>query len=179
MKQWLIIGAIIIVLLGSFMWNRNREPQNEDNIATEEIITQDDGKIVKKNGDIFEELSESEMQAKKKEITDNVVEANPVRLKAEKGQIGSGVSAATFKYNTYYQSINVEGMAPLQKGFFYEGWIEKEDGTKFSIGRIEMSNGNGVLYYSTKDNKSDYKKVVISRKTEGLNNLGEIVLISE
>lgn len=180
MRQWLIIGAIVIVLLGAFIWNRNRNSQlNGEVIAPEEIITQDDGTIIKKTGDLVEEISAEEADAKKQEISQKLTNASPITLKAVDNQSGNGTSSRSFDNGVYYQRVDVEGMAPLQKGYFYGVSLAKPDGTKISIGRIDMTGSKGSLLYSVKEDRTAYTKVSVNRETEGNAAAGQVVLTGE
>ena len=181
-KQWLIIGAIVLILIGSYLWNRNRQPQNQGETIPEaqEVIVQEDGQMVKKNGELVEVLSDEEAAALKQEIEDKTAEAEPKTLIAVENQIGSGTSASIYKDGTYYQKVTVAGLEPLQKGYFYEVWLQKDDGSQVSLGRVEMSGSEGQFLYSTKEDKSTYSTVVISREIEDGNAaMGEKILTSQ
>lgn len=177
MKQWTIIGLIALVLVGAYVWNRNQnqQPMGENIPPVEEIITQEDGTVVKKVGDVVTELSESEMQAKKQEVDEKIKDIEAVDLKAEAGN-ASGSSKALMSEGTYYQKITVSNLPALEKGFYYEAWLQKEDGSASSIGRMEMTTAySGQLYYQAKEDRSG-TKVIISKQTEGQKEMGEIVL---
>ena len=177
MKQWTIIGLIALVLVGAYVWNRsqNQEPNGEKVPPVEEIITQEDGTVVKKIGDVVEELSETEMQAKKQEVDEKTKDVEATDLKTDSGGI-AGMSKALVSEGTYYQKITVSSLPALEKGFYYEAWLQKEDGSSVSIGRIEMTTANsGQLYYQAKEDRSG-TKVIISKQTEGQKEVGEVVL---
>lgn len=175
-KKWYIIGGIILVLLISFYRNRNVE-QGMEEIPAEEIITQEDGTVVKKTGDLIEQISPEELERTKLEIEEKVATSEPVDMKAYEGEVGMGKSYRMTENGSYFQKIEVEGMTPLAKGYFYQAWLEKSDGSRISIGRLEMSGATGTAYYSAKADKSDYSKVVVSREIEDGNaEIGEVVL---
>lgn len=179
MKQWIIIGGIALVLILSYIWNRNRtlEGQGEEIPPVEEVIVQEDGSLVKKVGDNVEVMSPEEAEAKKKEIEDKVADAPEIDLKAEAGMSGQGTASRIVENNQYYQKIMVQGLEPLQKGYFYEAWLENEGGLRSSLGRLEMAGATGKLLYSVNEDKTSYGKVVVSKEIEdGNKEIGEIVL---
>ncbi|NMB57109.1 hypothetical protein GYA19_04185 [Candidatus Beckwithbacteria bacterium] len=183
-KEWLIIGAIALVLIIGFFWNKNNNPQTQEgeNVPeSEEIIVQQDGQLVKKTGDVVQVLSQEEKEAKKQEIDTNLIDATSRQLKAEPNQIGSGNYKSIYKDGNFYEKIELTGMEPLQKGYYYEAWLKKSEGIDqtISIGRVEMNGDSGELLYSSKDDKSSYNQVLITREIEDGNQaMGEIVLSS-
>ncbi|MGI5827702.1 MAG: anti-sigma factor [Patescibacteria group bacterium] len=179
MKQWIIVAAIFAVLLGSYIWNRNKafEGQGEEIPPVEEILTLDNGTIVKKTGDTVEEISPEEAEQKKQEISQKLMDVEPITLTATEGNSGTGKAFRKIEDNAYYQKVQVEGLSPLQKGYYYEVWLEKEDGAVNSIGRLDMSSTSGELLYSAQGDKSQYSKIVVSREIEdGDTTIGERVL---
>ncbi len=167
MRQWVIIGIIVAILIASYFWNRSREIQPGETLPTpEEIIVQEDGQVVKKTDEGVEVLSEEEAQAKKQEITEKVAEAEAESLQAVPGKGGSGTTSRVYDGNTYYQRLTVEGLTPLQKGFYYEAWLQKDDGIPVSIGRIEVVGSQGELYYSIAEDRTIYNKVLVSYEME-------------
>jgi len=115
MKQWTIIGLIALVLVGAYVWNRsqNQEPTGEKVPPVEEIITQEDGTVVKKIGDVVEELSETEMQAKKQEVDEKTKDVEATDLKTGSGGI-AGMSKALVSEGTYYQKITASNLPALE-----------------------------------------------------------------
>ena len=159
------------------MRNRDQNNNGVEELPVEEIITQEDGTIVRKTGDLIEEISPEEMERTKLEIEERLVEAESLNIVPEEGQIGTGRSYRNFDEGKYYQKIEVEGMTPLAKGYFYEVWLEDEAGRQTSIGRLEMIGSTGSLYYSTATDRSEYKTIVVSREIDDGNlEMGEIVL---
>jgi hypothetical protein len=134
--------------------------------SVEEIITNEDGSMVKRNGGVLEEVSPEEVEARKKEISEKVAGTPVTTLKAVEGAEGKGQSYQNFTDGTYYQKVEVESMTPLQKGYFYEAWLEKEEGNYLSIGRMNMTGGRGEVYYSAKADRTEYSSIVITRETE-------------
>lgn len=177
MKQWIIGGLIILVLIASYMWNRKDEEVVEEKIPAEEILVQEDGTTVKKVGDNIEVMSEEEVIAKKQEISDKISNVEPITINAIEGKSGSAQSQRVFSDGQYFQRVILTDLPQAQKGYYYEVWLEKEDDTRTSIGRAEMTSVQGELYYSTKEDKSDYKKIIVSYEAEDGNpEIGEIVL---
>jgi hypothetical protein len=179
MKQWMIIAAVAALLIGSYMWNRNKATQdNGETIPpVEEIITQEDGTVVKKTGELIEEISEEEAAVKKFEIEDKVKDVEAIALQVSENGQGSGFSASTFEGDTYYQKITATNLKPLEKGYYYEAWLEKEDGAKISIGRLEMISLNeGRLLYQAKEDRTNYQVLVSHEAEDGDASIGEVVL---
>lgn len=181
MKQWIIGGLIVLVLVGSYLWNRNNEDQVQEaeNIPAEEILVQEDGSVVKKVGDQIQVMNDEEVQAMKDQVAEKVKDAPKVEIKATEGQEAAGEAASVFKDGEFYQLVTVKGLQFPKKGYYYEGWLQNEAGDRVSIGRVEMSGTTGTIYYSTKEDKSAYNKVVISSEVEDGNpGIGTIVLES-
>jgi len=176
-KQWLIIGAVVAVLFASYLWNRNNETVMDETPIVEELITQDDGTVVKKTGELIEEISPEEQAEKKQEIEDKVMDEVPVEMMATEGMEGSGSFQKKFEDGTYYQKVKVSDLEPLNKGSYYEAWLQNEAGDSISIGRLEMMGGTGSLYYQAKADRSEYNKVVVTKEIEdGNGEMGQVVL---
>ena len=65
----------------------------------------------------------------------------------------------------FVHKVEATGLAELDKGFFYEGWLVGPDGF-FSTGRMAVVNGEGSLYYTADEDKSDFTGVVITSEPE-------------
>jgi len=178
MKQWMIIGIITLLLVGAYVWNRNRNQQSTGETVppVEEIITQADGTVVKRVGDATQELSPSDMQAKKDEIDNKTKDVEKVNLNPEANQKGSGVSQSVFADGTYYQKVNINNVSALEKGYYYQAWLQKADGSITAIGRVEMTNINsGQVYYQAKEDRTG-TKLLITKQMEGQKETGEVIL---
>jgi hypothetical protein len=178
MKQWIIGGLIVLVLIASYLWNRNAIPGEEETIPVEEILVQEDGSVVKKVGSQIEVLSDEEIIAKRSEFDEKLSAAQNQTVELESPQGASmGASEKVFTDGQYIQKVTVSGLPSLNKGSYYEVWIQSEDGTKTSLGRIEMSGTNGTLYYSASEDKTNLNTVVVTREVEDGNlEMGEVVL---
>ncbi len=175
-KKWYLIGAIALVLVLSFIWNKDNQPSQET-LPVEEIITREDGTTVKQIGDLVEPISAEELAQKQTEINQKLENTEAVNLLAEENQAGTGKSYRIFEGDTYYQKIMLEGMTPLEKGYFYQDWLEKADGTALSIGRVEMNGSSGVLYYSAKEDRSDYIFTTVTKEIDDNNpQMSEVIL---
>jgi len=178
MKQWMIIGAIALVLILAYSWNRSQENTNtgEEVPPVEEIITQEDGTVVKRIGEEVQELTEADMQTKKQEIDEKVKDAPEVILNPETGAKGTGSSKTIYQDGNYYQKLTVSGVPALEKGYYYEAWLQKTDGSRVSIGRLEMTTQtSGQLYYQAQEDRSG-TSVLITKQAEGQKETGEVVL---
>ena len=178
MKQWIIGGLIVLVLIASYLWNRNAIPGEEETIPVEEILVQEDGSVVKKVGSQIEVLSDEEIIAKRSEFDEKLSAAQNQTVELESPQGASmGASEKVFTDGQYIQKVTVSGLPSLNKGSYYEVWIQSEDGTQTSLGRIEMSGTNGTLYYSASEDKTNLNTVVVTREVEDGNlEMGEVVL---
>lgn len=179
MRQWIIIGLIALVLIASYFWNRNRnqQPEGETIPPVEEVIQREDGTVVKKVGDTEQVLSAEESEAKKTEIRNKTAQATKAELEPEAGTFASGTVARVVENGTYYQEVAIKGLAPVEKGFFYEVWLEKGENERVSLGRLPMTGTTGELLYSSSQDKSDYTQVVISKEAEdGKAEIGTVVM---
>lgn len=178
MKQWMMLSLIALVLIGAYLWNRgHQQNQSGEQIPpVEEIITQEDGSIVKKTGDIIQEVSPEEATAKKTEIDEKLQNVEATELLPVAGQQSKGASMSVFQNGVYDQKIILQSLMALEKGYYYEAWLEKTDGSTLSIGRVEMTtNSTGQLYYETKEDKTG-TKAIITKQMEGQKDMGEVVL---
>jgi hypothetical protein len=177
-RKWLLIGAIVFVLFLSYLWNRNKNFETNDELpVVEEIITQEDGTIVKKTGDLIEEISPEEIEEKKQEIETQVFDIEATPLQAGEGQVGGGTTKAVFTDGTYYQKVEVSNLSSLEKGYYYQVWLQNEAEASMSIGRLEMIGDMGQLYYSAKDDRRSYNTVIVTKEMEdGDTSMGEIIL---
>jgi len=54
----------------------------------------------------------------------------------------------------------------VDKGYYYEGWLQK-DGENMSIGRMEVNGyGEGMLYYTASVDRLDYNQVALTLEPE-------------
>lgn len=179
MRQWIIIGVIAVVLIGSYLWNRNRQtqPEGETLPPVEDVIVREDGTVVKKVGETEQVLSAEEAEAQKKEIAEKVAGATSVNLQPTEGATATGTTERVYRDNKYYQKVTVQNVLPAQKGYYYEAWLQKEDGTNLSIGRLNVMDSTGEVLYSSSQDKSDYTKLVVTYQAEdGSGEMGEPVL---
>ncbi len=71
-----------------------------------------------------------------------------------------------FSNGKFFYKLTAAGLKLVDKGFYYEGWLEK-DGNNLSVGRLELDTaGNGVLYYTASQDRSDYNRTVITLEPE-------------
>ncbi len=182
MKQWLIGGLIVLVLLGSYFYNKNKSNNDEfsaeNQVSAEEILVQEDGSLVKKIGDVVEKLSNEEIIAKKQEIEDKVNDTTATMLNASSEDRNiSGDTKRVFVDGVYYQKISVSGLDTPEKGYYYEAWLQDDQGNNVSIGRVELSGSDGVVYYTAKEDKSKYSKVLISKEQEGGSSNPDMIIL--
>ncbi len=96
-----------------------------------------------------------------------------VGLKSVNNFVGSGLAIRSFIDGEYKHTVNAQLMDP-QSGKFYEGWLVNGK-SFFSTGKLIKVDDEYVLNYVSKEDKREYKQVVITEETEvdGLDNKPE------
>lgn len=172
-----ILGVILIILAGIFYLKNKSAKQPSIVPNPEETLFQQEG-MVRKTGELVRPLTDEEIQ-KMREETDGVlsVAGQEAVLKDKTGLGITGVAKRAFSDSKFYFKIDAKGLKWLDKGYYYEGFLEK-DNQYISLGRVEVDNfNNGLLYYSGSQDKSDYQIVVVTKEVEDNNPApGEIIL---
>jgi hypothetical protein len=88
-----------------------------------------------------------------------------VVLKDVAGGQAVGTAWRQFEGEAFSHKIEANGLATLEKGFFYEGWLVGDE-SFFSTGRLGEVDGQGNLYYKTDEDKSEFRGVVITLESE-------------
>jgi len=157
MKQ--MIGAIVVVALivGGILLARRGDSQ-------EEVMPEINLEPTKQ---MTEELPEPMSGATKATIEEKFLQegVEMTVLKDVSGGQGVGTGWRHFDEEMFAHKVEATGLAELDKGFFYEGWLVGKDGF-FSTGRMAVVNGEGSLYYTTDEDKSDFTGVVITLESE-------------
>lgn len=151
--------GLLIILIGSILLIRSRrQPQEE--VAPEIVLEQ--SKMMPPASPL-PAMTEADKQA-----IDNVFErvgAELTLLTDVSGGNGLGTAFRATDQGKFYFKVEASGLAPLEKGFFYEGWLVGPDGF-FSTGRLAAGEGTGKLYYQVDEDKTNFSGVVITLESE-------------
>lgn len=179
--QNLLIGAgVILLIIAGFFYFRSQNTSQESSLSPEEIIVQEEG-AVKKTGEMVESLTEEELEALKQETESVLSSAGESTTLNSTGKISaSGQAKRAYSDGKFYFQINASGLILPEKGYYYEGWLKKDE-EFLSVGRLEVSaNGEASLFYTVSNDKSDYNKVNVSLEPENSDpSPAEVVLEGE
>lgn len=169
-KQLLVgLGVILLILAGIFFWKNKRAQQLEPGPSAEEVMIHQEEGMVRKNEEGTQVMTEEEVKKLREEI-DGVLSGEDMSsadLKDVSGGGTSGKAKKAFSDGKFYHKVEASGLGSLEKGFYYEGWLMKADGSYISTGRVETDAfGNGVLYYLASSDKSEYSKVAVTLEPE-------------
>jgi len=141
-RRDIVIGLIILaVVAGIIYWVRKPKPELEIPEPS-----------------IEETLEESF----KMEIPDDVEKAE---LKDVAGKIATGIATRKFIEGLFTHTVIVDIPDPAE-GYYYEGWLVKEDGELVSTGKLRIAKGGYLLEYSSAVDYSDYSGVVITLESK-------------
>lgn len=150
---------LILILIGGGIW-LYRKNQAEEEMVSPEITLEPTQQIV---SELTLPMSEAEKQA----IDDAFAKegAEMTLLKDVVGGQGIGTAWRQYDGSQYYHKIEASNLTPLDKGYFYEGWLVGEDGF-FSTGRMALDDSKGELFYSTEEDKTEFRGVVVTLEAE-------------
>lgn len=133
-KRDVIIGFIIIILIiaGAFYYKNLKTPKT--------LVTSKPASVE------FQKDFEDKFNF---DIPDN---ADSIEVKDVSGGNGRGIATEN--------EVLIDIDNP-QVGYFYEGWLEKSDGSMISIGKLKMAKGGWLLEYD-KNIQPEASKIVIS-----------------
>ncbi len=154
-----IVGGVIVVALvvgGVFLARRGGEEEE----VMPEIMLEPTKQMVK---ELPEPMTETEKQAIEEKFLEEGVEMTVLKDVANGQAVGTGWRH--FDENEFVHKVEATGLAELDKGFFYEGWLVGKDGF-FSTGRMAVVNGEGLLYYTADEDKGEFTGVVITLEPE-------------
>ena len=160
------LGIFLLILAGFFYFNSKKQGTNKPPSSKEETIIQQEG-TVKKIGDMFQPLNDEEIKKMREEI-DSVlsISGETTNFKRIVGGTITGEAKRAFSDGKFYFRVKTTGLKTTEKGYYHEVFLEK-DSSYFSVGRLEVDTiGNGVLYYSSSINKTDYNKVIVTIEPE-------------
>ncbi len=166
--QNILIGfGIIVLIVGGVIYLRSKSNKEvRPSPSPEEVIVQQQ-QTVKKTGDTTQPLTEQEIQQLREEVN-NVLSGGgqSITLADVSGGQASGEAKRAFSNGKFYYKLTATGLKLVEKGFYYEGWLEK-NGNYLSVGRLELDvTGNGILYYTASQDHSDYNRTVITLEPE-------------
>ncbi len=166
--QNILIGfGIIVLIVGGVIYLRSKSGKEvKPSPSPEEVIVQQQ-QTVKKTGETTKPLTEQEIKQIREEV-DNVLtkSGQSVTLTDVTGGQAKGEAKRAFSNGKFYFKLTATSLKFVEKGFYYEGWLEK-DGNYLSVGRLELdASGNGVLYYTASQDRSDYNRTVITLEPE-------------
>lgn len=164
----LLIGlGVILLVVAIFFYLRSQKTGEISQTPTpEEIIVQEEG-VVKRNGGMVQPLTDEEVKAMKDEVDNILSQAGTAASLKDVGNTGTwGEAKSAFSDGKYYFKLVASGLKIIEKGYYYEGWLGKE-GQYISIGRVEVSEkGEGLLYYTSSEDKTSYNQVLVTTEPE-------------
>ncbi len=167
-KSNILIGlGIILLLIASIFYfraKRQEAPVKPGNF--EEIISQEEG-LVKKTGEELEVMAEEEIKQIREEV-DAVLSTGgeEINLQDVAGMGASGKVKRAFSDGKFYLRIEASGLRLPEKGYFYQGWLKKDD-QYLSVGRMEVGlPGEGRLYYTASGDRLEYNEVKVTLEPE-------------
>ncbi|MFC1710338.1 anti-sigma factor [Patescibacteria group bacterium] len=141
-RRDIVIGLIILaVVAGIIYWVRRPKPELEIPESTVEETIEESFKI---------------------DIPDDVEKAE---LKDIAGKIATGIATRKFIDGKFTHTALVDLPDPAE-GYFYEGWLAKEDGELVSTGKLRVAKGGYLLEFSSDVDYSDYSGVVITLESK-------------
>jgi ClpP class serine protease len=166
--QNILIGfGIIVLIVGGVIYLRSKSTKEvKPSPSPEEIIVQQQ-QTVKKTGETTQPLTEEEIKQIREEVDSVLAKSGQsVALADVAGGQASGEAKRAFSNEKFYYKLTASGLKLVDKGFYYEGWLEK-DSNSLSVGRLELdATGNGVLYYTASQDRSDYNRTLITLEPE-------------
>ncbi len=156
-----LIGVIVVLLIigGIGLIKKTKKP--EEKISPE--ITLESTKMIKSEANLVAPMTEAEKQAIEKTFAQEGAEMT--MLKDVSGNQAVGTGWRHFDGTNFVLKVEVSNLPAGEKGFYYEGWLVSDKGF-FSIGRMAAAEGQGKLYYQTKEDKSEFRGVVVTLEPE-------------
>lgn len=156
-----LIGVIVVLLIigGIGLVKKTKKP--EEKISPE--ITLESTKMIKSEANLVAPMTEAEKEAIEKTFAQEGAEMT--MLKDVSGNQAVGTGRRHFDGTNFVLKVEVSNLPATEKGFYYEGWLVSDKGF-FSIGRMASGEGQGKLYYQTKEDKSEFRGVVVTLEPE-------------
>ena len=153
-----LLGVGLVIVIGVWLVKNNKV---EEEISPE--ITLESSKMMDGGADLKLPMTEVEKQVIEEAFLSEGVEMTVLKDVSEGQAVGTAWRQAS--ETKYSHKIEVNNLPTLEKGFFYEGWLVGDEGF-FSTGRMAEVAGEGKLYYTSDEDKSDYRGVVITLEPE-------------
>lgn len=159
------LGVILLIIAGVFYFRSKNSQEMTPSPTPEEILVQQEG-TVKKTGEIVQPLTEEEIKTLHAEIDTALADVEAINLKDTIENSAKAEAKKLFINDKFYYKLTATGLKLVDKGYYYEGWLVKDD-QYLSLGRLAIDeSGNGSLYYTSSVDRSDYLKTVITLEPE-------------
>lgn len=159
--RMIVVLIVLGLVVGSGWWLSKREKRTEEVVAPEIVL--ESSKMIKDDQKLQLPMTEADKQAIEEVFVKEGVEMTALQDVA--GGQARGTAWRHFDGEKFYQKLEAENLAPLEKGFYYEGWLVGDQGF-FSIGRMAAEEGKGRLYYTAEEDKSGFRGVVVTLEPE-------------
>lgn len=156
-----LIGVIVVLLIIGGIGLMIRSRKVEEKISPE--ITLESTKMIKNEANLVAPMTEAEKESIEKTFAQDGAEMT--MLKDVSGNQAVGTGWRHFDGTNFALKVEVSNLPAIEKGFYYEGWLVSAKGF-FSIGRMASGEGQGKLYYQTKEDKSEFRGVVVTLEPE-------------
>jgi hypothetical protein len=158
-KQGLVVSVIAVAVLGGGLLIQRALKTPEPEVSPE--ITLEPSQQM--TSELKEPMSEAEKQVIENKFAQEGAEMT--LLKDVTGGQAVGTAWRLFDGNKFYHKIEASGLSPVEKGFFYEGWLVGETGF-FSTGRLELIDAKGMLYFTSDEDQSSFRGAVLTLEAE-------------
>lgn len=164
-KNLLIGIGVVLVVVAGVLWLRSGNDQEPEVPSVTETFVEE-GEFVEETDGQRRVLSEEEKEQLKQKINQLIADdkTESTVLNPVSGQ-GQGQAYKAVEAGKYYFKYQVSGLKSPSKGYFYQAWVEGEEGP-VSLGRLEMIDGEGVVYYMTNQDLSAYHQAMVTLEPE-------------
>jgi len=156
-----VIIAVVVGVVWGGSWLLKQQESSEEEVSPEIVL--EPAKMMGGDENLVMPMSEAEKQAIDQVFTNEGAEMTI--LKDVSGGQAIGTAWRHFDESKFTHKVKVSKLTDLEKGFFYEGWLVGETGF-FSTGRMGAVDGEGTLYYTSDEDKSAYRGVVVTLEPE-------------
>lgn len=127
----------------------------------------------KSNETIKQDMINRNLQVSSEEISNILTKAPTIQLNGVGDFMAIGKAAMAISDNNSYLKIAAINMPKLTAGQVYESWLmDVDSGAIVSAGKMnyEASTSNATLFFAVADDKSNYKKILVTIEMEGESN---------
>ena len=116
----------------------------------------------------FNEAAEEPQEEMQEEIMEEVMEDENIKeftsqLSAIEGHEGSGMVLSYFHGGEYFLEADFDDLAPLEDGFFYEGWVVRSEPLSVvSTGALEEIDESFVNNFKSDSDLTDHQKYILT-----------------